>query len=107
MQKEVADKITKQKGYQNSYLSLVLEYRCDIMEKRFEVTAENFVPPPKVDSAVVYFRTKSEKPAPEAIKAFLNLISRAFSQPRKKVISNLANAGITTKDRLEAIFSEL
>ena len=56
MQKEVADKITIGKGHQNSYLSLTLEYACDHIEKLFEVTADNFVPPPKVDSAVVYFR---------------------------------------------------
>jgi 16S rRNA (adenine1518-N6/adenine1519-N6)-dimethyltransferase len=107
MQKEVADKITKQKGYQNSYLSLALEYGCDTMEKLFEVKAENFVPPPKVDSAVVHFRARSEAPDPEAAKAFLSLISRAFSQPRKKAVSNLANAGIATKEALEAIFSEM
>lgn len=107
MQKEVADKITKQKGYQNSYLSLALEYGCDILEKLFEVEANNFVPPPKVDSAVVYFRTRTERPTPEATKIFLNLISKAFSQPRKKVISNLANNGVASKEDLEAMFADL
>ena len=107
MQKEVADKITQQKWYQNSYLSLALEYRCDILQKLFEVDASSFIPPPKVNSAVVYFRTRTHRSSPEATKKFLSLISCAFSQPRKKVISNLANSGIATKEVLEALFTEL
>jgi 16S rRNA (adenine1518-N6/adenine1519-N6)-dimethyltransferase len=107
MQKEVADKITKQKGYQNSYLSLALEQGCDILEKLFEVPAENFVPAPKVNSAVVYFRTKSNRPTSPETQAFLHLISRAFSHPRKKVISNLVEGGIATKEELEFLFSDL
>lgn len=106
MQKEVADKITKQKGYQNSYLSLALEHGCDILEKQFEVEAANFVPAPKVDSAVVYFRTKSVQTSPEKTKSFLKLISQAFSQPRKKVVSNLANGGVGEKEDLEALLLE-
>lgn len=106
MQKEVADKITKQKGYQNSYLSLALEYGCDTMEKLFEVGAGNFVPPPKVDSAVVYFHARPEARDPVRAKAFLGLISKAFAQPRKKVISNLAMAQVATKEVLESLFAE-
>jgi len=107
MQKEVADKITKQKWYQNSYLSLALEHGCDILQKRFEVSASEFVPAPKVNSAVVYFKTKTEQASPECTKSFLKLISQAFSQPRKKVVSNLANGGVGIKEDLEVLLQEL
>jgi len=77
------------------------------MEKLFEVGAGNFVPPPKVDSAVVYFRTRTEARDPVRAKAFLGLISKAFAQPRKKVISNLVVGQVSAKETLETLFGEL
>lgn len=106
MQKEVADKIVKKKGYGNSYLSLTLEYACSSIEKLFEVKAGDFIPPPKVDSAVVHFRA-GELPREFETKRFIRLLSHAFAHPRKKVISNLADANLASKEQLTDIFDGL
>lgn len=106
MQKEVADKIVKKKGYGNSYLSLTLEYACVSIEKLFEVKAGDFVPPPKVDSAVVHFRVGT-LPSETVTKPFIRLLSHAFAHPRKKVVSNLADANLASKEQLIHAFEAL
>ncbi|MDD2916631.1 MAG: rRNA adenine dimethyltransferase family protein [Candidatus Gracilibacteria bacterium] len=106
MQKEVGDKICEKKGYHHSYLSLALQYSCETIEEICPVLKENFIPAPKVDSSVLYFKRKQEYDAPDA-KRFLNITSAGFSAPRKKVLSNLTNALHLPKEALSKIFHDL
>ena len=106
MQKEVGDKICEKKGYHHSYLSLALQHSCETIEEICPVGKGNFIPAPKVDSSVLYFKRKSDYSNEDAAR-FLKITSAGFSAPRKKVISNLANTLHIPKDVLTSYFQEL
>ena len=99
MQKEVAERITSEKS---SVLSLFVENRATA-ELGPVVKAEEFTPPPKVDSQVLILTpfTGGAKFGDEVFK----LIKVGFLAPRKKLIHNLA--GVASKDDLMEIFGEL
>lgn len=67
---------------------------------------ENFIPAPKIDSSVLYFKRKNIYNIPEA-KQFLKITSAGFSAPRKKLLSNLANTLHIQKDILHTTFEQL
>lgn len=85
MQKEVGDRIVWKKS---SVLSLFVQKKCTVVEKIF-VPAKYFSPPPKVDSSVLFFE-KHERYNEVNDELFLAFIKSAFSNPRKKMINNLA-----------------
>ncbi len=85
MQKEVWQRIVSQKS---SVLSLFIQKKCIVTEKIF-VPAKYFSPSPKVDSSVLFFE-KHEKYNEVNDELFLAFIKAAFSNPRKKMINNLA-----------------
>ena len=117
MQKEVARRIVAPPGskeYGVLSISTQLYTRPSI---KFKVSRKSFLPPPKVDSAVVHFEVS---PTPlfdvkdEAF--FLSVVKTAFSQ-RRKMISNslkefegiadaLDKAGIDPKIRPEQLSAE-
>lgn len=104
MQKDVWDKILKKKKNKNSVLSLFIEKKTDVSEEIF-VAPWNFVPAPKVDSSVLLFKSHNKFKDVDD-KKFLNLIHKAFAEPRKKVIKNLEKWGFN-KDTLTNLFEEL
>lgn len=106
MQKEVGDKICRKKGYNHSYLSLALEFSCEVIKEVCLVEKENFIPAPKIDSSVLSFKSKESYNAQEA-KQFLRVTSAGFSAPRKKAISNLANTLHIPKEIFQEIFKKL
>lgn len=106
MQKEVGDKICRKKGYNNSYLSLALEYATSSIEEICLVEREHFVPAPKVDSSVLYFQRKPIYDREDA-KKFLKSTSAGFVAPRKKLLSNLANSLGIEKGKLSQIFATM
>lgn len=91
IQKEVADRITAQPGTKDYGAISVL---CQFYTKPVlvcNVGAELFVPPPKVDSAVVKMAFR-DKPAVEVKdeKMFFRTVKAAFSQRRKTLLNCLA-----------------
>lgn len=106
IQKEVGDKICKKKWYNNSYLSLALEFSCKIIKEICLVEKTNFIPAPKIDSSVLYFQQKEAYNEQEA-REFLSITSAWFSAPRKKLLSNLANILHIPKEVLQKIFLQL
>ena len=66
----------------------------------------NFIPAPKIDSSVLYFKKKDTYDIQEA-KQFLKVTSAGFSAPRKKVISNLANTLHISKEILQEVVQKL
>ncbi|MDD5197802.1 MAG: rRNA adenine dimethyltransferase family protein [Candidatus Gracilibacteria bacterium] len=106
MQKEVGDKICRKKGYNNSYLSLALEFSCETIEEVCLVPKENFIPSPKIDSSVLSFKRKKEYDTLRA-KQFLKITSAGFTSPRKKLLSNLANTLHISKEVLHESFEGL
>jgi 16S rRNA (adenine1518-N6/adenine1519-N6)-dimethyltransferase len=92
-QKEVADRITALPG-QSAYgrLSVIAQAVCDA-ETVMVLPARAFTPPPKVDSAVVRFTPKAERPSDAALGALQRVTAAAFGQRRKMLRSSLKAVG--------------
>ncbi|MBO5882944.1 MAG: 16S rRNA (adenine(1518)-N(6)/adenine(1519)-N(6))-dimethyltransferase RsmA [Clostridia bacterium] len=97
IQSEVADRLCSPAGGKNcGAITAVLNY-YGTPEKLFTVTADNFLPPPKVDSSVVRIKLHKEKPyRPVNEATFFRTIRASFEQRRK-----------TLPNALSAVFSEL
>jgi len=104
MQKDVADKIIKKQKDKTSVLSLVVDFMCEEISEITKVGASNFIPPPKVESMVLYFKVRKDINN-EIIKDFLEIIKIWFSEKRKKLISNLSKK--FDKNKLSEIFENL
>ena len=98
MQKEVAERIVSDCGSRTyGAVSVAAQYYCEI-ENVCTVSRNVFLPPPKVDSAVLRFRIRNEKPVHlESEKAFFNCIKAAFGQRRKTLENSLS--GTLGKDK--------
>jgi len=88
VQKEVALRMAASPGTKDySALSVAVQVYCQV-EKAFDVSANVFIPKPKVDSAVVQLRRHETPPAEiEDPKLFFTLVKAAFGQ-RRKTLSN-------------------
>jgi 16S rRNA (adenine1518-N6/adenine1519-N6)-dimethyltransferase len=115
VQKEVAERIVAKKsarggsssGGKESILSLsVKAYGTPKYE--FTVPRGAFVPPPKIDSAVLTIRDISRKNFKDAAheKRFFEYLHAGFGQKRKQLAKNLQNAGLHTPPRLEDVRAE-
>lgn len=101
-QKEVAERITAKPGGKDyGRLSVLSQWLCDIRHE-FDLPARAFVPPPKVDSAVLTFIPRT-KPLAEADKSTLEkLLQAVFSQRRKMLRKSLRQLCDTPEKILEA-----
>jgi 16S rRNA (adenine1518-N6/adenine1519-N6)-dimethyltransferase len=92
-QKEVADRITALPG-QSAYgrLSVIAQAVCEA-QTVMALPARAFTPPPKVDSAVVRFTPKAERPSDAVLGALQRVTAAAFGQRRKMLRSSLKAVG--------------
>ncbi len=90
MQKEVAERIAAEPG-DYSLLSLMAQNLAEA-ELGPVVKAEEFTPPPKVDSRVLVLTPLAE---PQVNADCLELAKRGFLSPRKKLASVLADSRIS------------
>lgn len=93
VQSEVADRLTAAAG-DSAYgaITAALNY-YGTAERLFRVPAGSFLPPPKVDSAVVRITLYKEKPYhPVDEKVFFRTVKAAFEQ-RRKTLPNALCAG--------------
>jgi 16S rRNA (adenine1518-N6/adenine1519-N6)-dimethyltransferase len=92
-QKEVADRITAQPG-QSAYGRLsVIAQAVSTAETVMALPARAFTPPPKVESAVVRFTPKAERPSDALLGALQRVTAAAFGQRRKMLRSSLKAVG--------------
>ena len=110
MQAEVADRIsakpsTKAYGAYTAKLSLFAQ-----VTGRFEVGPGNFMPPPRVNSAVVRLdRTQARNPltskllSEEELLHTMSVIDAAFAQRRKTIRNSMSASGFD-KDKLDQAF---
>ena len=110
VQAEVADRIaakpsTKAYGAYTAKLSLFAQ-----VTGRFEVGPGNFMPPPRVNSAVVRLdRTKARNPvtskllSKEELLHTMSVIDAAFAQRRKTIRNSMSASGFD-KDKLDQAF---
>ena len=91
MQKEFGERLTAKistKKYNN--FTILVQYYCEI-EKLFNVPPSVFIPKPKVDSTVVKFISKKEKPKIKNETQFFSFLKQMFAQKRKTILNNLSN----------------
>jgi 16S rRNA (adenine1518-N6/adenine1519-N6)-dimethyltransferase len=103
MQKEVWDRIIwfNNKKTKSSVLSLFVQKKCTVTEKIF-VWKECFNPMPKVDSTVLFFQINNNYDSIDD-NIFLTFIKASFSNPRKKMVSNLSNFWYNRNDILKKL----
>lgn len=91
IQAEVADRLCAKAGSKDcGAITAVLSYYGEA-EKLFTVTADNFMPPPKVNSSVVRIRLYKDKPyKPKSEELFFKVIKAAFEQRRKTLLNALS-----------------
>ncbi len=110
VQKEVAQRLCagpKTKNY--SSLSVLVAYHC-IAELVVNVPASSFMPPPKVDSAVVKLKMRDKPPVePKSEKAFFKTVRAAFGQRRKTLVNALCGSGMfaASKEDIKNIVQNL
>ena len=113
VQAEVADRIaakpsTKAYGAYTAKLSLFAQ-----VTGRFEVGPGNFMPPPRVNSAVVRLdRTEARNPltseflSEEELLHTMNVIDAAFAQRRKTIRNSMSASGFD-KEKLDQAFLDI
>lgn len=105
MQKDVWDKIRKVNWNKNSVLSLMCEMACDEIKEVIKVWPNNFIPAPKIDSSVIYFKLKKSINLVET-DMLLKIIKTWFSEKRKKLFSNLTKKWAFESSKLTEIFEK-
>lgn len=73
-------------------LSVLAQWLCDI-DIAMHVPASAFSPPPKVESAIIRLRPKSNQPPEQHFKAMERLTAAAFGQRRKMLRGALKSLG--------------
>lgn len=105
LQKEVADRITTGPGGKDyGYLSVLVQYHSTAT-KLFEVPPSAFTPVPRVQSAVVRLKMRTQPAVEVADEArFFKLVQASFAQRRKTILNNLKAAAqaLEFKEPLES-----
>lgn len=108
VQKEVAERIQAKPGSKDyGALSVLCQYHTEPEYIR-TVGAGLFVPPPKVDSAVIKMKFRKEKAVSvNSEKMFFKTVKAAFSQRRKTLLNCLASNFPYGKERLTEIMNSV
>ena len=95
LQREVAERLAAPPGSRvYGMLSVLAQAACDV-ELALRVPPGAFRPPPKVESAVVRLRPRSEPRVPVALeRRFRQVVRAAFAQ-RRKTLANALAAGLS------------
>ncbi|MCX7766162.1 MAG: 16S rRNA (adenine(1518)-N(6)/adenine(1519)-N(6))-dimethyltransferase RsmA [Candidatus Sumerlaeia bacterium] len=108
LQKEVAERLVAISGTKKIS---VLTYKVQIFaipRIMFFMSPSNFIPPPKVESAVVKFIPHPQPLLSKAdVKEMFRLLDAAFAQRRKTILNTLTNANLTQlpKEQLKEMLS--
>ena len=105
-QREVAQRVAAGPGSKTyGILSVLLQAYYDI-EYLFEVDKSMFVPPPKVQSAVIRLKRNSTKSINCDEKLFKNIVKTAFNQRRKQMRNSLKSVVENASILQNAIFEK-
>ena len=88
IQEEVAQKLVKTRGRGYGFPSLFFNHYF-VIELLAKVPPTAFLPPPKVESRLVYLKTKHDVKVIPNEEEFWNFIKRCFAQPRRTLRNNL------------------
>ena len=91
-QKEFADRMNGEVGSKNySRLSAMLYFKCDV-ETLTNVSAESFIPKPKIDSTVVRLTPKENKISDDDFRIYSNFTKALFQHRNKKIKNALIDS---------------
>lgn len=91
-QKEFAQRMNGAVGTKDySRLSAMLYFKCDV-ENLTDVSAESFIPKPKIDSTVVRLTPKENKISDEDFKIYSNYTKALFQHRNKKIRNALIDS---------------
>lgn len=108
VQKEVAQRLQAEPGTKDYGAVTVMCRYFSEPEIIRTVPSSLFVPPPKVDSAVLRLRVLSEPSVKvKNEKTFFRVVKTAFSQRRKTLLNCLASGFSLSKDELRSILESL
>lgn len=104
LQNEVADRLVAKPGSSDyGVLSVMAQYAAEI-SKAFKVSAQCFRPRPEVGSAVVLFRTRTQRELRlEEEPHFAALVKAAFAHRRKTLVNSLKDQGYASPMLTEAL----
>lgn len=95
IQKEFAERLAAGPGSKKYAPLSMLMQRAFVVKQHFTVSRQAFVPPPKVESAVVSLTPRDKPDFPVADEPLLAAFLRAaFAQRRKTLANNLERAGL-------------
>ncbi|MCQ2271633.1 MAG: 16S rRNA (adenine(1518)-N(6)/adenine(1519)-N(6))-dimethyltransferase RsmA [Bacteroidales bacterium] len=105
-QKEVAERVASQPGHkQYGILSVLLQAYYDI-EYLFTVDEQQFLPPPKVQSAVIRLKRNPEKQLHCPEDLFKKVVKAGFNQRRKTLRNSLCQFTFDEGFRQNEIFTK-
>lgn len=103
IQKEVAEKICSRDKLSVLALQVQIFGEPQIISK---VAPDSFLPPPKVESAILKITLNPESAVPEVDLAdFFKLVHAGFRAPRKKIRGSLAAAWPIPKEQIDKILA--
>jgi 16S rRNA (adenine1518-N6/adenine1519-N6)-dimethyltransferase len=106
IQKEVAERIVAKEGNKTyGILSVLLQAFYDI-ELLFEVPPHVFIPPPKVQSAVISLKRNNKTELGCDEKRFKSVVKTAFGKRRKTLRNALKDLDINIEDTTDPIYDK-
>ncbi|MCS6833815.1 MAG: 16S rRNA (adenine(1518)-N(6)/adenine(1519)-N(6))-dimethyltransferase RsmA [Flammeovirgaceae bacterium] len=106
VQKEVAQRIVAPPGGKtNGILSILLQTFYHV-RYLFKVGPEQFVPPPKVDSAVISLQRNERKQLPCDEKLFVKVVKQGYNMRRKTLRNALKPLGLPDSFTQESLFDK-
>lgn len=108
VQKEAAERLCAEVGTrQAGAVSAAVSYYSE-PEILFEVDKNSFMPPPKVDSAVIQLHIRKNPPVDVNDEAkFFRLIKACFAQRRKTLVNTVSNTAGIGKEELKKALAQL
>ncbi len=108
VQKEAAERLCAKVGSREAgAITVAVNYYAE-PEILFAVDRNSFMPPPKVDSAVIKLNVRENPPiAVNDEKRFFSLIKAAFAQRRKTLVNTVSNTTDFSKDDVKNALTEM
>ncbi|AZQ61951.1 16S rRNA (adenine(1518)-N(6)/adenine(1519)-N(6))-dimethyltransferase RsmA [Flammeovirga pectinis] len=106
IQKEVAQRIATKKGGRTSGILTILVQAFFDVEYLFTVPPDVFIPPPKVESAVISLKRNDRKELPCKQETFFKVVKQAFSTRRKTLRNALKPYGLPAEMLAEPLFNK-
>lgn len=102
VQKEAAQRLCAEVGSRESgAITVAVNYYAE-PEILFSVNKDSFLPPPKVDSAVIKLNVRKKPPVKvDNEEKFFALVKAAFAQRRKTFVNTVANTTELSKDEIQ------